>query len=159
MITAPKLEQDDSSGSPSQTCCVSLPAYSCSPKSKRKARPLFDYLLALGRREVRPLPAEQKNRATDGATALEWFVANESQGKDLPTRHPLAVEKIIIARAIKGLTKDMWIEDLRSGLITRAEVLEWAFSPADAQDVINRAFSPHNAPVLARKPAPSDSDS
>ena len=55
------------------------------------------------------------------------------------------VEKIIIGRSIKGLTKDMWIEDLRDGLITTAEVRDWAYSAADAQDVINRAYSSHNA--------------
>lgn len=46
----------------------------------------------------------------------------------------------MIGRAIKGLTKDMWIDDLRDGLITKSEVHEWAFSDSDAQDVINRAF-------------------
>ena len=116
-----------------------------SAKSKRKARQLFDHLLILGRREVRPLPAERKVRKIQGCSALEWLVANESQGKDLPTRHPLMVEKIIIGRSIKGLTKDMWIEDLRDGLITTAEVRDWAYSAADAQDVINRAYSSHNA--------------
>jgi hypothetical protein len=126
------------------SCCVSLPEYRASAKSKRKARPLFDHLLMLGRREVRPLPAERKVRNMQGCTALEWLVANESQGKDLPTRHPLIVEKIIIGRSVKGLTKDMWIEDLRDGLITPAEVREWAYSAADAQDVINRAHSSHN---------------
>jgi hypothetical protein len=105
----------------------------------------------LGRREVRPLPAEQKNRQAQGCSALEWFVANESQGKNLPTRHPLTVEKIIIGRSIKGLTKDMWIEDLRDGLITPAEVREWAYSAADAQDVINRA---HSSPQQLIMPTP-----
>jgi len=146
-----KKKQTRSSGSDSVPCCVSLPAYRCSPKSKRKARPLFDYLLMLGRREVRPLPAEQKNRQAQGCSALEWFVANESQGKNLPTRHPLTVEKIIIGRSIKGLTKDMWIEDLRDGLITPAEVREWAYSAADAQDVINRA---HSSPQQLIMPTP-----
>lgn len=80
------------------------------------------------------------------------MVANESQGKDLPTRHPLIVEKIIIGRSVKGLTKDMWIEDLRHGLITPAEVREWAYSAGDAQDVINRAHSSHNVEVLSHLP-------
>lgn len=105
---------------------------------KNKARPLFSYLLMLGRREVRPLPAERKSFNPQGCSGLEWLVANESQGKDLPTRHPLIVEKIIIGRSIKGLTKDMWIEDLRAGLITPNEVRDWSYSPADAQDVLNR---------------------
>lgn len=109
-------------------------------KSKRRARPLFDHLLTLGRREVRPLPAERKTLNHGGVTALEWFVANESQGLDMPTRHPRIVERVIIGRAVKGLTKDMWIEDLRAGLITKSEVRAWAFSDSDAQDVINRAF-------------------
>lgn len=108
-------------------------------KAKRKAKPLFSYLLGLGRRELRPLPAERKLFDPNGCSALEWFVANESEGKDLPTRHPLIVEKLIIGRSIKGLTKDMWIQDLREGLITPTEVREWAFSLADAQDVINRS--------------------
>lgn len=120
-----------------------------SAKSKRKARPLFDHLLILGRREVRPLPAERKFRKIQGCSALEWLVANESQGKDLPTRHPLMVEKIIIGRSIKGLTKNMWMEDLRAGLITPAEVREWAYSAADAQDVINRAHSSLKVDVYA----------
>jgi hypothetical protein len=98
----------------------------------------------LGRREVRPLPAERKVRHPQGCSALEWLVGNESQGKDVPTRHPLIVEKVIIGRWLKGLTKDMWIEDLRDKLITPAEIREWAYSAADAQDVINRAHSSHN---------------
>jgi hypothetical protein len=110
-----------------------------SAKAKRKANPLFNHLLTIGRREVRPLPAERKTRSNEGCTALEWLVANESQGKDLPTKHPLMVEKIIIGRSIKGLTKDMWVADLRDGLITPWEVREWAYSESDAQDVINRA--------------------
>lgn len=124
--------------------CVSLSEYRVSTKSKRKARPLFDHLLILGRREVTPLPAQRKVRHPQGCSALEWLVANESQGKDLPTRHPLTVEKIIAGRWLKGLTKDMWIEDLRDGLITPVEVREWAHSAADAQDVINRAHSLHH---------------
>lgn len=111
-----------------------------SNRSQRRARPLFNYLLQLGRREVRPLPAEQVSFSRGGCSALEWFVANESNGSRPPTRHPLTVEKILIGRSVKGLTKDMWIEDLRSGLITKSEVREWAYSEADAQDVINRAF-------------------
>ena len=110
-------------------------------KACRKAAPLFLHLLALGRREVRPLPAERKSKTPGGCSALEWFVANESQGLDLPTRHPLTVEKIIIGRSVKGLTKTMWIEDLRAGLVTKAEIREWAFSESDAQDCINRAFA------------------
>lgn len=112
-----------------------------SEKSKRKAMPLFRHLLMLGRREVRPLPADRKTRTNGGCSALEWFVANESEGKDEPTRHPLTVDRIVIGRSIKGLTKDMWIEDLRDRLITVEEVREWAFFDADAQDVINRAFN------------------
>lgn len=119
--------------------------YRISAKAKRKARPLFDHLLTLGRREVRPLPSERKTHTPGGYSALEWLVANESTGRDIPTRHPLVVEKIIIGRSFKGLTKDMWIADLRDRLITPAEVREWAFSPSDAQDVINRAmYSPNH---------------
>jgi hypothetical protein len=73
--------------------------------------------------------------------AIPQFVANESQELDLATRHPLTVEKIIIGRSVKGLTKTMWIEDLRAGLVTKAEIREWAFSESDAQDCINRAFA------------------
>jgi hypothetical protein len=148
----PKMNAENqterSGGLHGAACCVSfLAEYRASAKSKRKARPLFDHLLMLGRREARPLPAARKVRHAQGCSALEWLVANESQGKDLSTRHPLIVEKIIIGRWIKGLTKDMWIEDLRDRLITPAEVREWAYSAADAQDVINRARSLHN--VLA----------
>jgi hypothetical protein len=113
-----------------------------SNKAINRALPLFRHLLELGRREVRPLPAEQKQFSPHGASAIDWFISNESQGLDVPTRHPLIVEKIIIGRSIKGLTKDMWVEDLRDGLITRAEVRAWAFSDADAQDVFNRASKP-----------------
>jgi hypothetical protein len=113
--------------------------FKISTKSKRKALPLFKCLLELGRREVRPLPAERKELCVNGCSALEWLVANESQGKDLPTRHPLIVEKLVIGRAIKGLTKDMWIQDLRDGLITPEEIIKWAFSSADAADVLKRS--------------------
>lgn len=109
------------------------------PKTKtiEKAKPLFCYLLGLGRRECPPL--ERKQGDNDGFTALEWFVANESQGLDLPTKHPRTVEKIIAGRWVKGLTKDMWIEGIREGTTSPAEVRAWAFSESDAQDVINRA--------------------
>lgn len=108
-------------------------------KARRKALPLFKYLLKLGRHEVRPLPSERKSLSKNGVGAIEWFVANESQGQDLPTKHPLIVEKVIIGRWLKGLTKDMWIEDLRNGTIYPSEVKDWAYSPSDAQDVLNRA--------------------
>lgn len=111
-----------------------------SRKSIQKAFPLFKHLLDLGRREVRPLPAERATFDPKGVSSIEWLVINESQGKNVPTKHPLTVEKITIGRSIKGLTKDMWIADLRDGLITKSEVKEWAFSESDAQDVINRAF-------------------
>ncbi len=96
--------------------------------------------MKLARHEVRPLPSEQKHFTHNGVSALEWFITNESHGKDLPTKHPRIVEKIIIGRSIKGLTKNMWIEDLRSGLITCKEVRDWTYYPSDSQDVINRAF-------------------
>ena len=110
---------------------------SLNSRVKRRALPLFRHLLQLGRREVRPL--ERVTKTNGGYSALEWFVANESEGLNLPTRHPLLVEKIIVGRWVKGVTKDMWVEDLALGVLSPQEVREMAFSPEDAQDVINRA--------------------
>jgi hypothetical protein len=109
-------------------------------KKKKKATHLFNHLFCLGRREARPLPNERRQFDPKGVSALEWFILNESEGEDLPTRHPLIVETVVIGRFLKGLTKTMWVEDLANGLISVDEIYEWAFSRADAQDVINRAY-------------------
>jgi len=107
-------------------------------KTLNKARPLFSYLLELGRREVYPL--ERTQHTPNGVTALEWFVINESHGGNPPTKHPRTVDRVLCGRIIKGLTKDMWIEGLREGTTSPREVREWAFSESDANDVINRAW-------------------
>ena len=109
-----------------------------SQKAKRKAKPLFLHLLEYGRREPFALPSDRIVKSDDGVSALEWYVASES-GHNLPTRHPRICDRVKIGRSLKGVTKTMWAEDLSLGLITCAEVREWAFDEADAKDVINRS--------------------